>query len=98
MTFLRWWSAALALVGASIALCLGVVCIQYAVYMDSEPRLQHDWPKLLTSTTLFTVLATVGALAFWALHRRSRWLWPMQALLFATAVVFGRLFWQLLST
>lgn len=98
MTFLRWWSAAIALLGASIALCLGVVCIQFVVYMDTEPRLHNDWPKLVTATTLFAILAFVGAAAFWTLHRRSRWRWPAQGLLLVTAVVFVQLFWRLLST
>lgn len=97
MNFIRWWTAGLALMGLSIALCLSVVCIQYLLYMDLEPRLRHDWPKLLLSTELFLIVGLVGAAAFWALHRRTRWLWPMQAILLVTVVVLGQWFWRLLT-
>lgn len=97
MTFIRWWTAALALMGLTIALCLGVVCIQYLLYMDLEPRLRDEWPTLIASTTLFAGLGMIGAAAFWALHRRNRWLWPMQAVLLVTALVFGGVFWHLLT-
>jgi hypothetical protein len=97
MNFLRWWSAALALMGLSIALCLSVVCIQYLFYMDLEPRLRNDWPTLIESTGLFLILGLVGAAAFWALHKHTRWLWPMQGVLAVTALIFGQLFWGLLA-
>lgn len=98
MTFVRWWTAALALMGLSIALCLGVVCLMYFFYMDIEPRLRYDWPKLLLTTELFLIIGGVAAVAFWALHRRNRWLWPMQAVLALTVLVFSQKFWSILAT
>lgn len=97
MTFVRWWTAAWALMGLSIALCLGVVCIQYFLYMDLEPRLRHDWPKLVLSTGLFLVIGVMAAAAYWTLHRQNRWRWAMQGLLLVTVLGLGRWFWQILS-
>lgn len=98
MNFLRWWSVALMLLGATMALTLGVVCLMYQIYMDSSPELREQWPALVRSVGLFALLALIGAAAVVPLWRKNRWLWPTQALLLVGAVAIGMTFWKLMSS
>lgn len=97
MTFIRWWTVGLMLMGATMAVTLGVVCLQYLVYMDSAPQLRDEWPTLMVSVGLFLALSAVAAVAWQALRRQSRWLWPAQGLLLISTAVVGLVFWRLLT-
>jgi hypothetical protein len=74
---------------------MGVVCLQYAWYLPSEPQLNREMPMLYSVTAAFAALGVAGLIAFLA-HRR-HWLlrWPAQLLpvlpLLGLAVYIARL-------
>lgn len=82
MKYLQILNASLWALGASLAICMGVVCLQYLVYLDSEPQLRASLPRLYAVTGAFAALGFAGFVAFMA-HRR-QWLlrWPAQFLVF----------------
>ena len=76
MRYLQMLNVALLLLGAAMAVNLGVVCLLYWVHVESEPRIAADLPRLYALTALFTALALAAALPFLG-HRRgwsTRWL------------------------
>lgn len=97
MNFLRWWTVALMLFGATMALCMGVVCFLYYLYIDSAPEIREQLPQLIGMVGLFVVLGLLGLAAFVPLRRNNRWLWPTQVLLAVGAVTIGITFWRFLS-
>lgn len=97
MNFLRWWTMALMLFGATMTLCMGVVCFLYYIYIDTVPEMREQFPMIVKMVGLFTVLGLLGAGAFVPLWRNNRWLWPTQVLLLVGASVIGVTFWRLLS-
>lgn len=97
MTFLRWWTVALMLFGATMSLCMGVVCLLYYIYIDSAPEMREQLPLLQKLVALFVALGLLGLAAFIPLWRKNRWLWPTQALLLVGAVTIGITFWRSLS-
>ena len=97
MNFLRWWTMALMLFGATMSLCMGVVCLLYYIYVDSAPEIREQLPLLERMVGLFVILSALGLAAFIPLWRKNRWLWPTQALLLVGAVTIGVTFWRALS-
>ena len=97
MNFLRWWTVALMLFGATMSLCMGVVCLLYYIYVDSAPEIREQLPLLQKMVGLFVILSLLGLAAFIPLRRNNRWLWPTQALLLVGAVTIGITFWRSLS-
>lgn len=97
MNFLRWWTVALMMFGATMALIMGVVCLLYYIYLDSAPALREQLPLLTNLVALFTVLGILGFTAFIPLRRQNRWMWPTQALLFIGAITITMTFWRLLT-
>lgn len=85
------------LLGATMALCIGVVCLLYYIYADADPEIRDGLPLLLRMTGLFVILAGLGLTAFIPLWRKNRWLWPTQALLLVGSVAIGFTFWRALS-
>lgn len=85
------------LFGATMALCMGVVCFLYYLYLDSSPELSAQLPLLMNLVALFVVLGVLAFAAFIPLRRNNRWLWPTQVLLAVGAVTIGMTFWRLLS-
>lgn len=98
MNFLRWWTAAVALLGVTMTLCLSVVTLMYFIYIDSLPEMRDELPLLLKVVGLFAVLATLGVSAAYAMWRNKRWLWPTQVMLLIGAVGIGLTFWFGLKT
>lgn len=80
MNGLRIATAAVTLFALTMAVTLGVVCLMYAVYLDTVPRLRQEWPLLLTATGSFTLLSAAGVGAWFGL-RHDRWRLPSQILL-----------------
>lgn len=85
------------LFGATMSLCIGVVCLLYYIYADSAPEIREELPTLLRMVGLFAILTGLGVTAFVPLWRKNRWLWPAQALLLVGAVAVGITFWRTLS-
>lgn len=82
MKYLQILNATLLALGASLALCMGVVCFLYGVHLDAEPQLRAEMPRLYALTAVFAALGLAGLIAFEA--QRRRWLlrWPAQLLPF----------------
>ena len=83
MKYLQILNAAVAIVGAAMALNLAVVCLLYLVHAGAEPRLAADLPRLYALTGLFAALFAAGTAAFLGQRRR----WPARWLLQALPVV-----------
>lgn len=96
MSTLRWVNIGLLLLGLTLFVILGVVCILYAFYLDEAPRLRDDWPQLIRSTLLFGVLALVATLGEYGLRKQTSWRWAGQGALAATVLVVGILLKRLL--
>ncbi|MGH8455617.1 MAG: hypothetical protein ACRETW_08335 [Stenotrophobium sp.] len=97
MNFIRWWTSGIMLLAGAMFVTLCVVCLQYYLYMDLEPSLRTEWPGLLQSTLMFLALSVLGGVAFWAMVKNNRWLWPSQALLLVGSSSIFWIFWELLS-
>lgn len=89
MNFLRWYTLGLALLGLTMAITLGVVCLIYMVYLDTAPKLREEWPVLIWSTLMFSALAAVAGVAFQGLRADTRWKWFAQAFLLVALVSIG---------
>lgn len=76
MKYLQILNAALLALGASVGLCMGVVCFLYGVHLDAEPQLRAEMPRLYGVTAVFSALGVAGLVAFVAQRRRwlLRWL------------------------
>lgn len=76
MKALQILNAAAAIIGAAMAVNLGVVCLLYGVHLGQEPRLAADMPALYALTALFAALGVAGAAAFVAQRKGwpARWL------------------------
>ena len=98
MNFLRVWTAGIALIAVCVALSLAVVCLQFYLYMDLEPRLQHEWPALLQTTIGFCVLSAIAGVAFWTVSRQRRGIWLMQFAMLLGIVAMAWLSRRLLLT
>jgi hypothetical protein len=80
--YLQILHAGIVIAGAMMALNLAVVCLLYAVNVDTEPRLADQLPRLFALTGLFAALGGSGVGAFLA-HRRA---WPARWVLQALPV------------
>jgi drug/metabolite transporter (DMT)-like permease len=85
------------LFGATMSLCMGVVCLLYYIYIDAAPEIREQLPLIERMVVLFTVLGLLGLAAFIPLRRQNRWLWPTQGLLLVGAVAIGITLWRSLS-
>ncbi|HWU67863.1 MAG TPA: hypothetical protein VN046_03225 [Stenotrophobium sp.] len=81
MNFQRAVIAGITLIAAVVAASLGVVCIQFYLYMDQQPRMVQEWPLLVQVTLGYAALGAIGGLALWSVWRRHAARWLMQALL-----------------
>ena len=88
-------NATITALGATLAIVLAVVCLQYAVNLDLNPQLRDQMPGLITLTGLCAALGLAGAAAFLGQRRRwsARWLLQSLPLLSLASIVvfFARL-------
>ena len=70
---------ALGLLGAVMALVLGVVALIYAIYAGETPRLARDLPGLLGLAAVFGLFAALMGVSSLALYRRWRGWWLLEA-------------------
>lgn len=96
MRYLTIVNGALFALFAALALVMGVVCILYLPYLETTPRLQSEWPSVLTTTAVFTLLTVSTGFGFYGLLRARSWRWIAQLLLLLTVVpgllLLGRLY------
>jgi hypothetical protein len=91
MNGLRIATAVLTVFALTMVVTLGVVCLMYAVYLDTVPRLRQEWPLLLTATGGFAALSVVGIGAWFGL-RHPGWRLPTQTLLWLSWGLLAYLF------
>lgn len=89
MNFQRAWIAGITLIAVCVAASLGVVCLQFHIYMDQEPRMVQEWPLLLQVTLGYCALSAIGILALWSVWRQHATRGPMQILLLLGIAVMG---------
>lgn len=94
MKLLRAFNGLLFALSVTFALTLGVVCLMYAVNLDTAPRVRAEWPGVWQTTATFWVLGVFSGLAWWAQRRSLSWRWIAQALsliaLVGAILVFDR--------
>lgn len=86
MSFVRFYTVLLTLIGITMTVLLAVVCLLYLIYLDATPKMREEWPTLLAATGLFALLALCAAAAWYALRRNAAWRWPAQGVLVAYTV------------
>jgi hypothetical protein len=76
MRYLQILNAVMLALGGALAVCMGVVCLLYGIYLDSEPQLRAEMPRLYAVTVAFAGMGLAGLAAFEAQRRRwlLRWL------------------------
>lgn len=87
MKYLQILNAVMLALGASLAVCMGVVCFLYGVHLDTEPQLRAAMPRLYELTAVFAAMALASLAAFEA--QRRRWLLRWLAQLLPVLPIFG---------
>ena len=64
---------ALAILGASMVIGVGVSALLLAVYLDEAPEYAGQVRTLLVLTAVYLLTTTCAALAAWLVRRRHRW-------------------------
>jgi hypothetical protein len=77
----------------SIAFSLAAVLIIFWFLGDDYPRLDHEFPALLTSLALFTLMTAISAVSFYAMLKSQRARWPLQGLMWGCLVAVGAYYW-----
>ena len=77
----------------SIAFSLAAVLFIFWVLGDDYPRLDHEFPALLASFALFTLMTAISAASFYALLKSRRTRWPLQGLMWGCLVAVGAYYW-----
>jgi hypothetical protein len=94
MKLLRAFNGLLFALSATFALTMGVVCLMYAVNLDTAPRVRAEWPTVARTTATFWMLTLFSGLAWWSVRRGFSWRWVAQGLsltaLVAAIVIFDR--------
>ncbi len=77
----------------SIAFSLAAVVLMFLVVGRGEPQLEHEFPSLVSSLLIFSLMTAISALSFYMLIRRHRARWLSQAVLWAGVAVTGYYYW-----
>lgn len=71
---------------------LGVVVI-FLVLKGSNPALGDEFPALVRSSAVFTVLAVVSGASLWALLKTRQWRWWAQGAMWMAVAGIALLYW-----
>jgi len=77
----------------SIAFGLAIVCFVFWVLQDEEPRLLVESANLLASTGIFTALAMVAGISFFASTHKTSWRHLPMGALWAGLLLTGTYYW-----
>lgn len=77
----------------SIAFGLAIVCFVFWVLQDEEPRLLAETGHLLASTGIFTALAMVAGISFFASLHKAGWRHLPMGVLWAGLLLTGTYYW-----
>lgn len=77
----------------SIAFSLAAVLVIFAILGNAHPRLNEEFPSLLTSFAIFTLMTAISAWSFYALLKGLRLRWLAQILLWSGLFATGYYYW-----
>jgi len=77
----------------SIAFSLAAVLIIFWFLGDAYPRLDHEYPALLASFALFSVMTVISAASFYAMLKTQPARWALQAVMWCCLVAVGGYYW-----
>jgi hypothetical protein len=78
--------AAIAVLGASMVIGVGISALLLAVHLDTAPEQRGAMLNLLILTAAYTAVTAAAVAAAWAIRARQAWHWLAQAAVVATAV------------
>jgi hypothetical protein len=78
---------------ASIALVLAMVVVIFALSSGSQAAIGAEYPGLLATAGLFSILAATAGAAFAGLQQRKPWRWYAQAIMWLTLAMIGWYYW-----
>ena len=77
----------------SIGLVLAMVVVIFALSPGAGPAISAEYPRLLVTAGLFTVLAALAGAAFLGLQRQRPWRWYAQAAMWLALALLGWYYW-----
>jgi len=77
---------AIAVLGASMVIGVGVSALLLGVHLDSSPEYRGQTLILLRLTAVYLLATLAATVAAWALHRRRRWHWAAQLALLLSSL------------
>ena len=88
---------AFAVLGASMAIGVGVSALLLAFHMDIAPEQRNSMMGLLILTVAYTAITLAAGLGAWGLRRRQAWHWWAQAAFVAAVLISYFISIQMLS-
>jgi peptidoglycan biosynthesis protein MviN/MurJ (putative lipid II flippase) len=76
-----------AVLGAAMAIGMGVSALLLAWYLDVAPEQLDSMHALLLLTAAYTVTTVAAAAAAWAVHKKAMWHWPAHGIFLVTVLV-----------
>lgn len=70
---------AVAVLGASMVIGVGVSALLLAWHLDTAPEQRASMQALLVLTAAYSAMTLTAAAGAWALHRQARWHWLAHA-------------------
>lgn len=98
MRYLFVLDAAFAILGASMAIGVGVSALLLGLHLDTAPEQRASFDNLLLLTLAFTAITLTAAASAMGLHRKARWHWGAHAAFVLATVVSVPLFLRILSS
>lgn len=97
LRYLFIFDTAIAVLGASMVIGVGVSALLLGVHLDSSPEYRGQTLTLLRLTGVYLSATVAATVAAWALRRRRRWHWLAQAALVLTSLASYAISLQSLS-
>jgi hypothetical protein len=80
---------AFAVLGASMAVGVGISALLLAVHLDIAPEQRDSMLNLLGLTVAYVAVTLTAVAGAWGIHRRARWHWLAQLTFFGAAAASG---------
>ena len=89
---------AFAVLGASMAIGVGVSALLLGLHLDAAPEQRASFDNLLLLTLVFTIITVTSAACAMGLHRKAGWHWGAHAVFALSTVASVPLFLRILSS
>jgi len=77
----------------SISFSLAAVLLMFLMVGSGEPQLDHEFPALVISLAIFSIMTGISAVSFYTLLRRHSARWFAQGALWSGVVLTGYYYW-----